>query len=175
MKLWLLDADVIIDLMSLALFDTLVERHEIFVATSVIKEVKSHKKSYWDDRSKVLINFREQYIESNKIKELDATASETDELVTSKMPPIWADTIHIGEIESLTILIKEDELMFCSCDAAAIRVLPFLDASERGISLENLIASSGLKRVKLATKHTEKFFQNNLKIGKERWIENFRT
>ena len=175
MKLWLLDADVIIDLMSLGLFDTLVDRHEIYVATSVSNEVKSHKKSYWDDKSKVSISFREQYIENERIKELDATVSETEELVTSRMPPLWVNTIHMGEIESLTILKKEEELIFCTCDAAAIRALPFLDASERGISLENLIAQSGLKKVKLDIKHTEEYFQNNLKIGKERWIEDFKV
>jgi len=171
LRLWLLDADVIIDLLSLGLFDTLVDRHEIFAGQSVIDEVKS----YWNDRSKVLINFRRQYIESGRVKELSATASEIDKLVISKMPSLWVNTIDIGEIESLAILVKEEELVFCSCDAAAIRALPFLDASERGISLENLIASSGLKKVTLDVKHTEAYFQNNLKIGKERWIENFES
>jgi len=175
LKLWLLDADVVIDLLSLGLFDTLVERHEIFVGTSVIAEVKSHRKSYWDDRSKVPVDFREQYIESGRVKEFNATASEIDKLVISKMPKLWVNTIDIGEIESLAILIKEDDLVFCSCDAAAIRVLPFLDASDRGISLENLITSAGLKKVRLDVKHTEKYFQNNVKIGKERWMQNFKT
>ena len=175
LKLWLLDADVIIDLLSLGLFDTLVERHEIFVGTTVISEVKSHKKSYWADRSKVPVNFRTQYIDSGKVKELNSTASEIDNLVVSKMPKLWVNTIDIGELESLAILIKEENLVFCSCDAAAIRALPFLDASERGISLENLISSAGLKKVQLDVKHTEQYFQNNLKIGKERWIQNFET
>ena len=44
MRLWLLDADVIIGLLSLGLFDTLVARHDISVAQSVIDEVKSYKK-----------------------------------------------------------------------------------------------------------------------------------
>lgn len=171
MKLWLLDADVIIDLLSLGLFDTLVGRHEIFAAQSVIDEVKS----YWNDRIKVIINFRAQYIASGRVKELNATASEVDKLVILKMPPLWVSTMHMGEIESLAILTKEEDMVFCSCDAAAIRALPFLDVAERGISLENLIASTGLKKVKLAAKHTEAYFQTNLKIGKERWIENFES
>lgn len=173
MKLWLLDADVIIDLLSLGLFDTLVDRHEITVAKSVIQEVKSYNKIYGDDSSYTPIDFRGQYVTSGKVKELDATAIETDDLVILKMPPLWVNTIDIGEIESMAILLKEEELTFCTCDTSAIRALPFLDASERGISLENLIAQSGLKRVELDNKHTEEYFQNNLKIGKERWIHNF--
>src|SRR5271169_4197539 len=85
LKLWLLDADVIIDLLSMRLFDSLVERHDVYVATSVINEVKSHFRSYWDDRRKVLINFREQYVDNGKVKELSANSTEVDEYVISKM------------------------------------------------------------------------------------------
>ncbi len=169
MKLWLLDADVIIDLLSFGLFDTLIERHEVYAATTVINEIKSYR----NDGEKVPLNFRGLYVETGKVKELNADAKEIDKHVISKMPPMWRQTIDMGEIESLAVLIKEEELVFCSCDAAAIRALPFLGASERGISVENLINSSGLKKVQLDDKHTEEYFKNNLNIGKERWIQNF--
>ena len=45
MKLWLLDADVIIDLLSLNVFDKLAKSHEIFVASTVIDEVRFFKGS----------------------------------------------------------------------------------------------------------------------------------
>lgn len=175
MKLWLLDADAIIDLLSLGLFDTLVERHEVYAATSVIGEVKSHWNSYWDRKEKIRINFREQYIDSGKIQELNASASEVDELVTSKVPSLWTDTIDIGEIESMAVLIKEEKLTFCSCDAGAISALPFLDLSERGVSVEKLISLSSLKQVKLDNKHTEEYFVQNIERGKVRWIQDFES
>lgn len=169
MKLWLLDADAIIDLLSFGLFDTLIERHEVYAASTVIDEVKSYRQG----NEKIRINFREIYVESGRIKEREAVSSELDE-VLSKFPAIWKQTLHAGEIESLAILIKEESLILCSCDAATIRALPFLDASERGISVEKLIQLSGLTKAALDIKHTEVYFQNNLNIGKERWIQDFK-
>ncbi len=171
MKLWLLDADVIIDLLSLGIFDSLVERHDIYVATIVIDEVKSYKK----DGVKQYIDFRAEYINTGRIKEQSAYAAEIDEQVLSNLPPIWQGTLNSGELESLAILKKNEDLIFCSCDAATIRALPFLDVSERGISVENLIKNSGLKQMSLEVKHTEEYFKNNLEEGKVRWIQHFKS
>jgi len=171
LKLWLLDADVIIDLLSLDLFDALVARHEVYVATTVIGEVKSYKKG--EDYQ--IINFRAEYIDTNKVKEKSATIEEIDTEVFSKLPPIWRQTLHVGELESLAILKTEEDFTICSCDAATIRALPFVDASERGISVESLIRTSGLKTVTLDAKHTDGYFKTNLEQGKTRWIQNFGT
>ncbi len=168
MKLWLLDADVIIDLLSLGIFDSLVERHEVHAASTVIDEVKSYKKSGEKQR----ISFRAMYVESGKVRELTAVTDEVDGVLL-RMPSMWRGTLDAGELESLAILNREEDLVFCCCDAATIRALPFIDASERGISIEKLINVSGLKRSPLETKHTEEYFQENLSIGKVRWIENF--
>lgn len=171
MKLWLLDADVIIDLLSLEVFDSLIARNEVHVATTVIGEVKSFKKGkeYQD------IDFRNTYIENGRVTEHSASVEEINDAVISKLPPIWQQTIHLGELESLAILVKDEDYIFCSCDSATIRTLPFLDSSERGISIEKLISATGLKTIPLEAKHTEEYFQNNLNIGKERWIQNFKV
>jgi hypothetical protein len=104
--LWLLDADVIIDLLSLNILDNLVNIHKVFAASTVINE------------------------------------------------------------ESLT---------FCSCDAAVIRILPVLDISHRGISVETLLKSSGLQSSNLKDRHTEQYFKNNLDIGKKNKIYFFNS
>ncbi len=171
MKLWLLDADVIIDLLGFGLFDTLVERHEIYVASTIISEVKSYK----NEGKKHNINFRELYVDSGKIKELSAETTEISKTVLSKMPIIWQQTIHVGEIESLTILVREENLIFCTCDANAISALPFLGVSERCISMERLIQEAGLKKVTLEDRHTEDYFKKNLEEGKTRWIQDFKA
>jgi len=44
LKLWLLDADIIIDFLSHDLLDKLVKVHEIHAASSVIDEVKFFKR-----------------------------------------------------------------------------------------------------------------------------------
>lgn len=159
MKLWLLDADVIIDLLGFGLFDTIVERHEIYVASTIIGEVQSYK----NKGRKYRINFREKYVDSGKIKELSAEAIEISGTVLSKIPKIWQQTIHVGEIESLTILVREENLTFCTCDANAISALPFLGVSERCISVERLIQEAGLKRVNLKDRHTEDYFKKKFR------------
>ena len=161
MKLWLLDADVIIDFLSLGLFDKLAKSNDVYAASTVIGEVNSFKRS----GEKQYIDLRKQYVENDLIKERSASAEEIKK-VLNKLPEIYRDTIHSGELESLAILVREDNLTFCCCDAAAIRTLPFLGLSDRGISVERLLKISGFTRSDLQDRHTDKYFENNLAIGK---------
>jgi len=170
LKLWIIDADLIIDFLALEILDKLVQKHTIFLATSVIDEVKFYRK----DGIKIQIDFRETYIESGLIKELEAAQNEIKEVLEC-LPSDFEDSIHIGELESLAILKREKGLIFCCCDHFAIRALPFIDCSDRGISTEKLLNSCGLSlpRSKLKDRHTEDYFQNNLRLGQEKKIYNF--
>jgi len=170
LKLWLLDADIIIDLLTLDVFEKLVRSHKIHVASIVINEVKYCYKS----DKKVTIDFRKQYIDTSLISELSASPEEIKE-VLSKLPSLQQQTLHLGELESLAILVGKEDLKFCSCDAAIIRTLPFFDLSERGVSAERLLRMSGFTRSDLEVKHTEKYFKQNLDIGRERKILNFKS
>lgn len=165
MKLWLLDADIIIDFLAHDLLDKLVKLHEIHAATTVIDEVRYFKR----DGKKYPIAFREKYVQTGLIKECSATDEDAANLV-NKLPPDLPFTIHSGEIESLAVLIREANLIFCTCDAATIRTLPFLDVVERGISAEQLLKQSGLFRPGLKDRHTEEYFKNNIAIGQEQKI-----
>lgn len=162
MKLWLLDADILIDFLSYDLLDKLVVTHEIYAATSVIDEVKFFKR----DGKSYPAQFREKYIQTGHIKEVSATAEEASCLV-SQFAKDFTFTIHAGEIESLAVLIREKELVFCTCDAAAIRTLPLLDLTDRGISAEKLLRQSGLYKSGLKDRHTEEYFKSNIAIGRE--------
>ena len=165
MKLWLLDADIIIDFLSHDLLNKLVKHHEIHAATSVIDEVRYFKRG----GKKYSVSFRETYIQTGLIKECSATDEDAANLF-NKLPPEVPFTIHTGEIESLAVLIREENLIFCTCDAATIRTLPFLDVVERGISAEQLLKQSGLLKPGLKTQHTEEYFKNNIAIGQEQKI-----
>jgi hypothetical protein len=168
LKLWLLDADIIIDFLSIDVFRKLTELHEIYVASSVIDEVNFFKKG----EEKIEIDFRERFIKTEIVKELSAGPSETKQML-SNLPPLLREALHTGEIESLTILTKRSDLIFCTCDAASIRTLPFINLSEAGISAERLLETSGLSKSGLRAKHTEKFFKTNLEIGQREKIYNF--
>lgn len=162
MKLWLLDADILIDFLAHDLLDKLVKMHQVHAATSVIDEVKYFKR----DGKKYPANFRDKYIQTGLIRECCATAVDAS-IPLSKLPNVSPFTLHPGEIESLAILIREANLTFCTCDAATIRTLPFLDLTERGISAEKLLQQSGLLKPGLQDRHSEEYFRSNIAIGQE--------
>lgn len=169
MRLLLLDADVTIDFLGLDVFDRLVKKHNICAASTVIGEIRF----YWKLGKKIKINFRKQYVDSGMVREFSASAEEV-EAILSKLPPLYRDAIHLGELESLAILVREEGLGFCTCDAATIRALPFVDASEQGISVERLLKVSGLTKSGLKDRHTEQYFKDNLAIGQRDRIYHFR-
>lgn len=168
MKLWLLDADVIIKFFEIDVFDKLVAHHDIFTSSTVIDEVKY----YYRFGQKFNVNFRKQYIETNQVKEVVATIDEMAEVV-NRLPAIKRNSIHAGELESLSVLIRESSLSLCTFDAAAIKILPFLDVTERAFSAEKLMSDSGLTlspKHKLDPKLTEAYFRTNLDQGKRDYL-----
>lgn len=68
MKLWLLDADVIIKLLEIDVFDRLVAMHELHVASTVVDEVKYFRRG----GQKFQVDFRQQYIETHRVIETTA-------------------------------------------------------------------------------------------------------
>lgn len=169
LKLWLLDADVIIDLLALNVFNKLIKNHDVFIASTVIDEVRY----YISGGLKFEVQFRQSYIIDNGlVHEVSGTAVEIGQVIAS-LPALQKEVIHAGELESLAILLRETELTFCSCDAATIRVLPFLDLSERGISVEKLLRTSGLSQSGLRERHTEAYFKDNLSIGQREKVQHF--
>jgi len=169
LKTWLLDADITIDFLSFDVLANLVKDHEVYVSSSVAGEI-TH---YYREGIKYPIDFKKVYIENESITEISASPEDIVRLF-KKMPPSLHPTIHSGEIESITVLLNRPDLVFCTCDAATIRILPILDLSERGISAERLMRESGLNVHSLQDRHTEKYFKNNLAIGQENKIYFFR-
>ena len=160
MKLWLLDADVIIKLLEIDVFDNLVAMHDLHVASTVVDEVKYYRRG----RQKFPVNFRQQYINSGRVTETTATAEEM-QVVLRRLPVLRQQGVHAGEIESLAVLVREEDLTRCSFDSAAIRALPFLDVNERAVSAERLLRTSGLTLspgFKLDPRLSEEYFKSNM-------------
>lgn len=162
MKLWLLDADVIIDLFALGKFALLASQHQISVALSVMDEVLYFVD---EDGNKHDIHFQENYVDKGIVSTLEGTAEDVKAIYTM-LPQLLAQSIHDGEVESLAILVKNEDLTFCTCDGAAIKTLPYLDCSHRGISVERLLRTSGITLKHLQDRHTEQYFQEKLSAGK---------
>ena len=84
----------------------------------------------------------------------------------SKFDLAFGPTLDSGEIESLSILPKRNDLIFCTFDKAAIMALVLLRIAHRGISLERVLLECGLNR-HLERKHSEKKFKYILKQAKQ--------
>lgn len=168
MKLWLLDADVIIKLLEINVFDRLVAMHELHVASTVVDEVKFFRRG----GQKFQINFRQQYIETCRVTETTATPEEMQN-VLRRLPPLRQQAVHAGEIESLAVLVRQEELTLCTFDSAAIKTLPFLDVTERAVSAERLLHTSGLTLspgYKLDPRLTEEYFRSNVEQGLREFV-----
>lgn len=168
MKLWLLDADVIIKLLEIDVFDRLVDLHEVHVASAVVDEVKYFKR----DGKRVQVAFENEYIQTGRIVKDIASPDEIKSIIT-RLPRLRRDTLHTGELESLAILTREESVTMCTFDAAAIKTLPFLGASDRAVSAERLLHESGLT---LSPKHTldprltDAYFKSNLEQGRKDFL-----
>jgi len=165
LKLWLLDADVIIDLLGLNIFDKLIKIHQVLVASTVADEVKHYRR----EGEKVSVDFRQGYVRPGRLREAGASAEELVEIVR-RLPEIKREGLHAGELESIAVLLRDESLTFCTCDAATIRALPLFDLAERGVSTETLLRKSGLLKPGLQDRHTDEYFRNNLKIGHQERI-----
>jgi hypothetical protein len=168
LKLWLLDADVIIKLLEIDVFDRLVALHALHVASTVVDEVKYYRRG----GHKFPVNFHQQFIESGRVTETTATAEEMRE-VLRRLPVLRQQAVHAGEIESFAVLVRQEDLTLCTFDAAAIRALPFLDVTERAVSAERLLQTSGLTLspgFKLDPRLSEEYFKSNIEQGLREFV-----
>lgn len=168
MKLWFLDADVVIKLLEIDVFDRLATMHDLHVASTVVDEVKFYRRG----GLKFQVNFRQHYVDSGSVTETTATAEEMQE-VLRRLPVLRRQAVHAGEIESLAVLVRREDLTLCTFDAAAIRALPFLDVTERAVSAERLMQTSGLTlspEYKLDPRLSEEYFRSNIEQGLREFV-----
>lgn len=147
MKLCLLDANIVIHLHELGLWEMMVSRFEVFLASTVCEEAL-----YWVDAQE----------EAHPIQLMAGTyvrvSARASELLTLKrqFPMLQIDA---GELESLAWLLSgaaDDNCQVCSSDAVVFKVLGALGEGSRGISLEELLQSAGDRR-RLRIQYTKNF------------------
>jgi len=68
--------------------------------------------------------------------------------------------IDPGESISIAYLIQaEEEITFCSCDQAAIKLIAYMELEQKSISLEKLLRTAGYHEKRLYPRHLEKTFK----------------
>ena len=158
MHIVLLDADVIIDLHRLNLWKSLTKNNKIHVSSIICREVYYYEetagKRHVIDLSK---EAGKSFVEiSANIEQLST--------ITKEFEGLFEIDLHAGEKEALAILTTKKDMLFCTCDKAAMKALGFLGISHKGISFEKLLSRSGIKK-KLEIKHSERQFRQFTQEG----------
>lgn len=155
-KLLLLDADVIFDLHTLGLFDKMGKTYSLYVTRTVLGEAKYFKK----EGIKQKINIRNEVTVINDVA-LDSLKCVRTEAKEARLG------IDPGELESIAYLSSsEEEIIFCTCDKAAIKLISYMGFESRLISLEHAVKGAGHHKKNLFPRHFDKIFKEHIKEGK---------
>jgi hypothetical protein len=155
LKLCLLDANIIIHLHELGLWDMMTTRFEVYVASTVRAEAL-----FWTDETGVE---RPITLAAGKFIEVSASTSESAKL-KRQFPALQIDA---GELESLAWLLSgaaDEECQVCSIDAVVFKVLGALGENSRGSSLEELLVTVGDRR-RLRPQYTKAFREKYAALG----------
>jgi hypothetical protein len=154
-----LDADVIIDLHRLNLWESLTKNNKILVSSIVVCREVYH----YDDAAgkRHVIDLSKEAGKS--FFKISATIEQLS-TITKEFEGLFEIDLHAGEKEALAILTTKKDMLFCTCDKAAMRALGFLGISHKGISFEKLLSRSGIKK-KLEIKHSERQFSQFTQEG----------
>jgi hypothetical protein len=126
----LLDADIIIDLHRFILWKSLTKNNKIHVSSIICRE------AYYYEDSAGKHHFIDLSKEAGKnFIETSATIEQLS-MITKEFEGLYEIDLHSGEKEALAILSTRKEMLFCTCDKAAMKALGFLGISHQGISFE---------------------------------------
>jgi hypothetical protein len=158
-KLLLLDADAVIDLHTLGLFGKISKGYDICLTRTVFEEARYYKK----DGARIEINVKDAaIIEDVDLESLKKAQREAKEARLAIDP---------GEATSIAYLIKTEELIFCTCDQAAIKLVSYMELEQKSISLEKALRDIGYHKKNLYPRHLEKTFKAAVKEGKSLRIQ----
>lgn len=165
-KLLLLDANVVIYLFEIGLWDQVVERCEVLLSRIVAEGEAQFGK---DDDEKVYFDLR-PYIADGRITVIDASVADV-KAFRDLFDPVYLPRLDDGESESLAYLIKSPErCLICSGDAIVFRVLALLDRIEQGLSLEEIFGSIGLGR-SMPWEFSKRYREHWTKVGSQHKIQ----
>lgn len=162
-RLILLDANVVIRLFELGIWERIAARHHVLLARTVLDESQFYEHA--DGR---------QYIDWDRWSA--AATFEVRQALPSEVAaycrrfdPGYMEKLDAGEAESLVLMRDEPSARICSADKIVWRVLGNTGQSERGASLEELLAESGLTK-SLPERFSRRFRERWTRIGSQEWF-----
>ena len=165
MKVFLLDADVIIWCAENNKLDSLFKDKKIKIPQKIFEEVIYKEDPETKERKTIQF---QKYIKEDSLEVVDNPYTKEMEKVrdTYKECSQLAQ-LDDGESECIALLMKNSEYRFCTGDRAAMKVLGFWQLSEQAISLEELIG-----RVRnIRDNFTREDMKRYLEEGSELWVK----
>ena len=160
-KLLLLDADVIMDLHTLGLFEKITKTYEVSVARTVVDEIQYFKRG--GKKHKIDISDSVTIIDNVDIESLKKVQVEAKEAQLGIDP---------GELESIAYLsTAEEKVTFCTCDKAAIKLISYMGFETKSISVEKAVKKAGYYKKNLYPRHFEKMYKECIENGKARRVQ----
>lgn len=139
-RLLLLDANVVIYLFELGIWQQVAERCRLVLAQAVVDEAHFFER----DGDRFEIDWAE-WIRTTAI-EIRSVPAAVVQAYCNRFEPTYYEKLDPGEAESLVILDREPEARICSADKIVWRVLGNTNQSDRGVSLEEILQQIGLTR-----------------------------
>lgn len=144
-KLYLLDANVLLQLHRLQIWNEVLQR-AIVVLGSIVADQESR---FWqaDDRTMWGIDLQPD-LQAGRLKILGAEAADLA-AVAQVFDPTMAESIHAGELEAITLLrvwdaAEDPPPLFCTGDRKAVEATCLLGLGHLTVSLEEVLHQLGV-------------------------------
>lgn len=142
-KLLLLDANVVILLFKLGIWEEVIERCKVHLSRTVAQIEVDYFETSEGERRYIDLG---PYVEAEKIEVFDISPSEVDSF-QGLFDAEYLERLDAGEAESLIHLLKvTEQCEICSADKIVYRVLGNLRRSDAGVSLQEILERIGLGR-----------------------------
>ena len=158
-RLLLLDANIVIYLHELGLWELFIVKCSVTLTQTVVDEVISY------DLGPDIRERRIQCIEVDL---------ETVQRFTSKYGPVYLDRLDPGEADSLAFLMaSREEWIISSADEIVFKVLGLEGRAEQGLSLEEILCKIGMTQPNLKKQYKKSDQEHVTRKGQIDWITGF--
>ena len=142
-RLLLLDANIVIELFKIGLWDQLLELCEIHLSHTIVT-TEAH--FFQNDQGERHDFDLAVYEASGAVTVFDVSLAQDAEL-TKHFDPSYLERFDPGEREALAHLVTSaDPYIICSADSIVFKVLGYLSLAEHGVSLEEILQQTGFGR-----------------------------
>jgi hypothetical protein len=149
------DADVIIDLNGLGLWEQFLDRNDVLIAATVASESRFTEDGFYG-RSYIDL---EAAVARKALRIVDLEARQLGKC-SDELRRFHADgSIDQGEFESIALALHFPETVICLKDRAAIRAAVLIGLGDRILSIESALSNSCLKPKYLPNGLSDQRFQ----------------